>query len=135
MKGNVINLAIAVLIGGAFGQIVTSFTNDILMPPFGLLLGNVDFSELYINLSGQAYPSLAAAKEAGAATINYGLFLNTIINFLIIAIVIFFVMRAFEKVIKKPETPAEVTTKECPHCLSTIPLKATRCPNCTSQLD
>lgn len=135
MKGNVIDLAIAVLIGGAFGQIVTSFTNDILMPPFGLLLGNVDFSELYINLSGQAYPSLAAAKEAGAATINYGLFLNTIINFLIIAIVIFFVMRAFEKVIKKPETPAEVTTKECPHCLSTIPLKATRCPNCTSQLD
>lgn len=135
MKGNVIDLAIAVLIGGAFGQIVTSFTNDILMPPFGLLLGNVDFSELYINLSGQAYPSLAAAKEAGAATINYGLFLNTIINFLIIAIVIFFVMRAFEKVIKKPETPAEVTTKECPHCLSIIPLKATRCPNCTSQLD
>lgn len=135
MKGNVIDLAIAVLIGGAFGQIVTSFTNDILMPPFGLLLGNVDFSELYINLSGQAYPSLAAAKEAGAATINYGLFLNTIINFLIIALVVFFIMRALEKVTKKPEAPAEVTTKECPYCLSTIPLKATRCPNCTSQLD
>ena len=135
MKGNVIDLAIAVLIGGAFGQIVTSFTNDILMPPFGLLLGNVDFSELYINLSGQAYPSLAAAKEAGAATINYGLFLNTIINFLIIAFVIFLIMRALEKVTKKPEAPAEVTTKECPHCLTTIPLKATRCPNCTSQLD
>ena len=135
LKGNVIDLAVAVMIGGAFGQIVTSFTNDILMPPFGLLLGKVDFADLYINLSGETYPSLAAAKEAGAATINYGMFLNTIINFLIIAIVIFFVMRAIEKVIKKPEAPAEVTTKECPHCLSTIPLKATRCPNCTSQLD
>ncbi len=135
MRGNVIDLAIAVLIGAAFGQIVTSFTNDILMPPIGLLLGKVDFSELYINLSNQTYPSLAAAKEAGAATINYGVFLNTIINFLIIAIVIFFVMRAITKVIKKPETPTEVTTKECPYCLSTIPLKATRCPNCTSQLE
>jgi len=135
LKGNVIDLAVAVMIGGAFGQIVTSFTNDILMPPFGLLLGKVDFADLYINLSGETYPSLAAAKEAGAATINYGMFLNTIINFLIIAIVIFFVMRAIEKVMKKPEAPVEVTTKECPHCLSTIPLKATRCPNCTSQLD
>lgn len=135
MKGNVIDLAIAVLIGGAFGQIVASFTNDILMPPFGLLLGKVDFSELYINLSGQAYPSLAAAKEAGAATINYGVFLNTVINFLIVAIVIFFVTRVLDKVTKKPAAPTVVTTKECPHCLSTIPLKATRCPNCTSQLD
>lgn len=136
MRGNVLDLAIAVIIGGAFGSIVTSLVNDILMPPIGMLLGKINFKDLFINLSGTAYPSLAEAQAAGAATINYGNFINTIVNFLIIAFVIFLIVRAFNK-FKKPEpeaAPAAPTTKECPYCLSTIPLKATRCPHCTSQL-
>ncbi|NTW50301.1 MAG: large conductance mechanosensitive channel protein MscL, partial [Chlorobiales bacterium] len=119
--------------GGAFGKIVTSMVGDIIMPPIGLLLGKVDFSNLFINLSGTDYPSLAAAQAAGAATLNYGLFINTIINFLIVALAIFMVVRASNK-LKKPAPAAAPTTKECPYCFSNIPLKATRCPQCTSEV-
>lgn len=136
MRGNVLDLAIAVIIGGAFGSIVSSLVNDVIMPPIGMLLGKINFKDLFINLSGTPYASLADAQAAGAATINYGNFINTIINFLIVAFVIFLIVRAFNKM-KKPEAaaaPAAPTTKECPYCLSTIPLKATRCPHCTSQL-
>lgn len=135
MKGNVVDLAIGVIIGGAFGKIVTSLVNDVIMPPIGLLLGNVDFSNLFINLSGGEYASLAQAQEAGAVTINYGTFLNTIIDFLIVAFVIFLLIRQMNKLQKpKEEKTAELTTKECPYCLSTIPIKATRCPACTSEI-
>lgn len=134
MRGNVLDLAVAVIIGAAFGAIVTSFVNDIIMPPIGLLLGNVDFSNLFINLSGTPYQSLAEAQSAGAPTINYGLFLNTIINFIIIAFAIFLVIKAANRLQKAPEPAQEPTTKECPFCLSSIPIKATRCPHCTSQL-
>ncbi|MBK9924060.1 MAG: large-conductance mechanosensitive channel protein MscL [Anaerolineales bacterium] len=136
IRGNVLDLAVAVIIGGAFGKIVTSFVNDVLMPPIGLLLGGVDFTNLFIALDGKTYESLEVAKAAGAATVNYGLFLNTVIDFLIVALVIFLVLRAVNK-LKKPatvETPAAPTTKECPQCFSTISIKATRCPHCTSQL-
>lgn len=132
-RGNVLDLAVAVIIGAAFGKIVTSFVNDLLMPVIGLLLGNADFANLFITLKGDTYPTLAAAKEAGAVTLNYGLFLNTIIDFLLIAFAIFLIIRAFNKMKAQPE-PAPVDTKECPHCLSTVPLKATRCPQCTSEL-
>lgn len=135
MRGNVIDLAVAVVIGGAFGAIVTSFVQDIIMPPIGLLLGKVDFSNLFISLDGQEYASLVAAKEAGAATLNYGLFINTLINFIIIALAIFLVIRAINRLtMKKAEAPAEPTTKDCPYCATAIPIKASRCPNCTSQL-
>jgi len=135
MRGNVMDLAIAVIIGGAFGAIINSFVNDIIMPPLGLLLAKVDFSNLYFSLDGQQYASLAAAKEAGAATINYGIFINAIINFLIIALVIFFIIRALNRLMpKKAEAPAAPTTKDCPYWATPIPLKATRCPNCTSEL-
>ena len=133
MKGNVLDLAIAVIIGLAFGAIVKSLVDDIIMPPIGLLLGNINFADLFINLSGTAYPSLKAAKDAGAATINYGLFLNTVINFIIVAFVMFLLVRQINRMKKEP-APAAPTTKECQYCLSTIPIKATRCPNCTSQL-
>ena len=133
MRGSVVDLAIAVVIGAAFGRIVTSFVEDVLMPPIGLLLGGVDFSNLFINLSGRNYPSVAAAKAAGAPTLNYGIFLNNIINFLIIAFVIFLLMRQINRLY--PPTPAAApTTKDCPYCLSTIPLKAVRCPHCTSEV-
>lgn len=134
MKGNVLDLAIGVIIGGAFGNIVSSFVADVLMPPIGMLLGKVDFSNLFINLSGGTYKSLAEAQQAGAATLNYGLFLNNIINFLIITLVIFLIIKQANKFSKPVEKPAEPSTKECPYCLSNIPAKATRCPNCTSQL-
>lgn len=133
MRGNVLDLAVAVIIGGAFGKIITSFVNDVLMPPIGLLLGGVDFANLFLPLDGKTYESLEAAKAAGAATVNYGLFLNTVIDFVIVAFVIFLVVRTANKLKKQP-APADPTTKECPHCFSTIPIKATRCPNCTSQL-
>src|SRR6059036_4001583 len=132
MRGNVLDLAVPVVIGAAFGKIITSFVEDVLMPPIGLALGNVDFSNLFINLSGKDYPSVAAAKAAGAATLNYGIFLNMIINFIIIAFAVFLVIRSFNKT-KQPE-PAAVFTKECPHCLSVIPIKATRCAHCTAEL-
>ncbi len=135
MRGNVLDLAIGVIIGGAFGKIVTSFVNDILMPPIGMLLGKIDFSNLFISLSGEHYPSLAAAQEAGAATINYGLFLNTVIDFLIVVLVIFLIVKQVNRLKPaKPAKPAEPTTKPCPYCFTDIPIKATRCPHCTSQL-
>lgn len=133
MRGNVLDLAVAVIIGGAFGKIVTSFVNDVLMPPIGLLLGGVDFSNLFWTLDGKAYESLEAAKTAGAATVNYGLFLNTVIDFIIVALVIFLIVKAANKM-KKPAPAPAATTKECPHCFSTVNIKATRCPNCTSDL-
>jgi large conductance mechanosensitive channel len=135
MRGNVLDLAVAVVIGGAFGTIVTSFVNDVLMPPVGLLLGQVDFSNLFIDLSGQGYATLAAAQDAGAATLNYGLFLNTIINFVIVAFAIFMLLKSVERAQQQEEpAPAAPTTKECPFCFTEISLHATRCPNCTSQL-
>jgi large conductance mechanosensitive channel len=135
MRGNVVDLAIGIIIGGAFGKIVTSLVNDIIMPPIGLLLGKVDFTSLFINLSGTSYATLAAAKEAGAATINYGLFLNTVIDFIIVAFVVFLMVRQINRMKKPavPAAPAEPTTKECPFCCSAIPIKASRCPNCTSE--
>jgi large conductance mechanosensitive channel len=133
MRGSVLDLAIGITIGVAFGGVVNSFVKDILMPPFGLLLGKVDFSNLFLNLSGTKFASLAEAQAAGVPTINYGIFLNTIINFIIVAFAIFLVVRVMNKLQKKP-APAAPTTKECPYCASTIPIKATRCPNCTSQL-
>ena len=134
MRGNVLDLAVAVIIGGAFGKIVTSFVNDVIMPPIGLLLGGVDFSNLFIALDGNSYGSLDAAKTAGAATINYGLFFNTVIDFLIVALVIFLIIKGVNATKKPAPAPAALTTKECPHCFSTISIKATRCPNCTSEL-
>jgi large conductance mechanosensitive channel len=134
MRGNVLDMAVGIIIGAAFGKIVTSLVNDVIMPPIGLLLGKVDFSSLFINLSGQTYASLAEAQKAGAATLNYGVFLNTIINFLIVAFAVFLLIRQVNRFVKKKEAPAAPTTKDCPHCLSTIPIKATRCPHCTSQL-
>jgi large conductance mechanosensitive channel len=132
-RGNVIDLAVGVIIGAAFGKIVTSFVNDILMPPIGLLLGSVNFTNLFITLSGAAYNTLEEAQAAGAATINYGVFINTIIDFLIVAFVIFVLIKQVNRM-RQPAPPAEPTTKECPYCLSAIPIKATRCPHCTSEL-
>ena len=135
LRGNVIDLAIGVIIGGAFGKIVTSFVNDIIMPPIGMLLGNVNFADLFVALDGGDYASLALAKEAGAPTLNYGMFINTIIDFLIIALVIFLVVKQINRLAPKPApAPAEPTTKACPYCFTEIPVKATRCPHCTSEL-
>jgi len=135
LRGSVLDLAIGIIIGAAFGKIVTSFVNDILMPPVGLLLGKVDFANLFINLSGQPYATLADAKAAGAATINYGLFTNAVLDFIIVAFVIFLIVRQVNRMRRKPAAvPAEPTTKECPYCFSVIPIKALRCPNCTSDL-
>ncbi len=135
MRGNVIDMAVGVIIGAAFGKIVTSLTNDVLMPPIGLLLGKVDFSSLYLNLSGTAYPSLAEAKKAGAATINYGVFINTVIDFVIVAFVIFLLIRQINRLLAPAPAPAAApVTKDCSYCLSPIPAKATRCAHCTSQL-
>jgi large conductance mechanosensitive channel len=136
MRGNVLDLAVGVIIGAAFGKIVTSFVSDVLMPPIGLLLGKVDFSNLFVDLSGQHHATMAAAKAAGAATLNYGLFINNIIDFLLVAFAVFLLVRQVNRFNKEPEAaPAAPTTKDCPFCLSAIPLKATRCPNCTSQLE
>ncbi|WP_188067505.1 large conductance mechanosensitive channel protein MscL [Brevibacillus brevis] len=136
LKGNVMDLAVGVVIGGAFGKIVTSLVNDIITPMIGLLLGKVDFSGLFINLSGVPYKTMAEAKEAHAATLNYGLFLNSVIDFVIIAFSIFIVIKQLNRFKRKQEVEqAPVTTKECPHCISAIPIKATRCPNCTSMLE
>jgi len=135
MRGNVLDLAVGVIIGAAFGKIVTSFVSDVLMPPIGLLVGKVDFSNLFVDLSRQGHASIAAAKAAGAATLNYGLFINNIIDFLIVAFAVFLLVRQVNRFDKKPETaPAAPTTKDCPFCLSTIPLKASKCSQCTSQL-
>lgn len=134
-RGNVLDLAVAVIIGTAFGAIVTSAVNDVIMPPIGLLLGQVDFKDLFISLSAQTYPTLAAAKEAGAPVIAYGQFLNSVINFLIIAFVIFIAVRQAKRLQRaKQEAPAAPATKDCAFCCTPIPLAATRCPHCTSQL-
>lgn len=132
VRGNVVDLAVAVIIGGAFGKIVTSFVNDILMPPIGLLLGHVDFGNLFLVLDRRRFDSLAAAKAAGAPSINYGLFLNTVIDFLIVAFAIFFLVRQINK-LKKPQ-PAPPSTRPCSYCFTDIPIQATRCPHCTSEL-
>jgi len=136
LRGNVLDLAIGIVIGAAFGAIVASFVKDILMPPIGLLLGGADFTNNFIVLKGPAgavYATLDAAQKAGAVTWNYGLFINTLINFLIVAFAIFLVVKAYNKT-KKAPVPAPVSTKDCPFCLSAIPLKARRCPHCTSEL-
>lgn len=137
MRGNVVDMAVGVIIGGAFGKIVGSLVNDVLMPPIGRLTGGVDFSNLYINLSGTAYASLAEAQKAGAATVNYGVFLNTIINFVIVAGAMFLVISQMSKLKSRFDAPAPAAapnTKECPLCLSVIPLKAVKCAHCASDL-
>lgn len=135
MRGNVVDMAVGIVIGAAFGKIVSSLVNDVLMPPLGLLLGGVDFSNLYINLSGQAYESLAAAKAAGAPTLNYGLFFNTVLDFVIVAFAIFMVIKQMNRLRKpEPKTQAAPTTKNCSYCLSSIAIGASRCPHCTSEL-
>lgn len=134
-RGNVVDLGVAVIMGAAFGSIVTSLVNDVVMPPIGLLLGHVDFKELFLALDGKTYPTLAAAKAAAAPVVAYGTFLNTIINFLIIAFVVFLLVRQVSKFQRKPEpAPAAPTTKDCAFCCTAIPIAAKRCPNCTSQL-
>ena len=133
MKGNVLDMAIGVIIGGAFGKIVTSLVSDVLMQPLGLVLGKVDFSSLFLNLSGTPQPSLAAAKAAGAPTVNYGVFLQTVFDFIIIAFVIFMIVKQVNR-LKTPASPSAPTTKDCPLCLSTIPIKATKCAHCTSSV-
>ena len=133
MKGNVLDMAFGVIIGGAFGKIVSSLVSDVLMSPIGLLMGKVDFSGLFLNLSGTPQPSLTAAKAAGAPTINYGVFLQATFDFVIIAFVIFILVKQVNR-LKRPEPTAAPTTKDCPLCLSTIPLKATKCAHCTSNI-
>ena len=133
MRGNVLDMAVGIIIGAAFGRIITSLVNDVLMPPIGLLLGKVDFSSLFLNISGKSYPTLGEARAVGAATINYGLFLNTFIDFVIVAFVIFLIVRQINRW-NKPAPAAAPATKDCPYCYSAIPVKATRCPNCTSEL-
>ena len=137
IRGNVIDMAVGVVIGAAFGKIVTSLVNDIIMPPIGLLLGKVDFTNLFVSLSGQAFPSLAAAKAAGAATLNVGLFLNTVLDFTLVAFAIFLLIRQINRLKRAQEVPAApvAETRECPHCLNHIPLRATRCGHCTSPLE
>lgn len=134
MRGNVLDMAVGVIIGAAFGKIVSSFVADLLMPPLGLLLGKVDFSNLFIDLSGAGHPTLPAAKAAGAATLNYGVFINATIDFLIVAFAIFLLIKQVNRFTKKPEPAAAPTTKECPYCLTAVHLKATRCAACTSEL-
>jgi large conductance mechanosensitive channel len=130
MRGNVLDLAIGIILGAAFGLIVASFVSDILMPPIGLLMGGMDFKDYFIALNNQSYPNLDAAKKAGAPVIAYGNFLNTVVNFLIVAFAIFLLVRQVNRLNK----PAEVTTRDCPYCAMSIPVKATRCPQCTSDL-
>jgi large conductance mechanosensitive channel len=135
MKGNVLDLAVAVIIGGAFGAIVTSLVNDVIMPPIGMALGHIDFKDLFVSLNGQTFASLADAKKAAAPVIAYGQFLNTVINFLIVAFVVFLAVRAAGKMQRAPApAPAAPTTKDCAFCFTAIPIPATRCPHCTSQL-
>jgi large conductance mechanosensitive channel len=136
LRGNVLDLAIAVIIGTSFGKIVTSLVNDIIMPPLGLLLGRVDFSSLFVSLSGVPYASLSDAQAAGAPTLNYGVFIKALVDFLIVALVMFVLIRVVTRAqqAKASKAPPAPTTRECPFCTSTISLKATRCPQCTSEL-
>ena len=133
-RGNVIDLAVGVIIGSAFGKIVTSIVDDLLMPPLGLLLGRVDFRDLFVSLNGQAYPTLAAAKAASAPTLNYGQFVNTVIQFLIVAFAVFMLVRQINRLKTPVPAPPAADAKDCPYCISRIPVKATRCPQCTSEL-
>ncbi|MBP1990261.1 large conductance mechanosensitive channel protein MscL [Paenibacillus eucommiae] len=136
-KGNMIDLAVGVIIGGAFGKVVTSIVNDLIMPPIGLILGKVDFKNLFISLNGTKYDTIAAAQAEGAPTLNYGLFVSNFLDFMIVAFVIFFVIRQLNKLRTKQEAVVEAKapeTKECPRCLSEVPIKATRCKFCTSEL-
>lgn len=136
MRGNVIDLAIGVIIGGAFGKIVSSLVNDVIMPLIGLILGRIQFTSLFLDLTGKGYATLADAKAAEAPVLAYGNFIQTVVDFLIVALVIFLAIRAVNR-LTAPKTPPPApapTTKECPYCVSTIPIQATRCPNCTSQL-
>ena len=136
MRGNVLDMAVGIVIGASFGKIIGSFVDDILMPPIGLLLGRMDFSNLFLNLSGQKYETLAAAKEAGAATLNYGMFFNTVINFLIVAFAIFLLIRQVNRFKRAQEAPAAApATRECPFCLLAVPVKARKCGHCTSVLE
>lgn len=135
MRGNVLDMAVGIIIGAAFGKIVTSFVEDVLMPPLGRLIGHVDFQNLFLNLKeGQHFDSLNAAKAAGAATINYGVFINTVINFLIVAFAVFLLVRVVNRWTTKPEAAAAPTTKDCPQCAMTVPIQAKRCGHCTSQI-
>jgi len=136
LKGNAVDLAIGVIIGAAFGAVVTSMVNDLLMPPIGKVLGGMDFSNFFLVLGGGQYPSLKAAKDAGAATINYGVFVNNVINLLIVAGVLFLLVRGMNTLRREQEAPAPApkTTKDCPMCATTIPIAAKRCPHCTSNL-
>lgn len=135
VRGSVLDLAVGVIIGGAFGKIVSSLVDDVIMPPIGLILGKVDFANLFVNLSDKPVQSVAAAKAAGVPTINYGLFLNAVVSFLIVAFVVFLIIQQVNRIRRGDEKPAEATTKECPYCLSAIPLKARRCAHCTSDLE
>lgn len=135
VKGSVVDMAVGIIIGAAFGKIVTSLVSDILMPPLGLLMGKLDFSNLFINLSGTSYPSLDAAKKAGAATLNYGLFVNAVIDFIIVAFAVFLLVRQVNRWKREPAAAQEPTTKDCPYCFTAMPVPATRCPHCTSQLE
>ena len=134
MRGNVLDMAVGIIIGAAFGKIVSSLVDDVLMPPIGKLLGSMDFSALFINLGSVPYATLAEAKKAGAATLNYGLFLNTVINFLIVAFAVFLLVQQVNRWTKKPEPAAAPTTKDCPQCAMSIPIAAKRCGHCTAQL-
>src|ERR1043165_4330431 len=134
MRGSVIDLAVGVIIGAAFGKIVSSLVDDIIMPPIGRLLHGVDFSNLFITLDSRHFDTLAAAKAAGAPTLNYGLFLNAVINFLIVAFCVFLLVQQVNRFAKKPEPAATPTTKECPQCAMSIPLKEKKCPHCTAQI-
>jgi len=134
MRGNVVDLAVGVIIGAAFGKIVSSLVDDVIMPPVGRLLGQVDFSNLFVSLNGNHYDTLAAAKAAAAPTLNYGLFLNTIINFLIVAFCVFLIVRWFQRWNAKPAPAAAPTTKDCPQCAMQIPIAARKCGHCTTQL-
>jgi large conductance mechanosensitive channel len=135
MKGNVLDMAVGIIIGAAFGKIISSFVADVLMPPLGLLLGKVNFTNLFVTLSGASFPTLEEAKKAGAVTLNYGVFLNTCIDFLLVAFAVFLLVKQVNRMRATAPAPAPaVTTKECPFCTSAIPLKATRCPQCTSEI-
>jgi large conductance mechanosensitive channel len=134
MKGNVMDMAVGIIIGAAFGKIISSLVTDVLMPPFGLLLHHVDFAKLFIALDGNSYPTPEAAKAAGAVTLNYGIFINTIIEFLIVAFAVFLLIRTVNRWTRKPAPAVATTTRPCPYCYSEIPLKATRCPHCTANV-
>lgn len=134
-RGNVFDLAVGVVIGAAFGTVVKSFVDDVLMPPLGLLMGGVDFQDLFISLSGEEYPSLAAAQAAGAPTVNYGLFLNNVVSFLVVSFAVFLLLRSYNRLRERNETaPVAPTDQECPYCRFKVPIGATRCAHCTSDL-